>query len=320
MIMFKDLRKTARRRTAPFTQIFVTAFALVLALGLAAFDVPAFAAEEIDLTKKGSVTVTTEKNRTFTLYRTAAVNTNGGYSWQLTEDFAGSGADLTDLTADGLADSLAEYAENQGFTGESKEADADGTLIFNNLDLGLYLLVPADTGDTVIEPFLVSVPMKSTDGSGWLYDVDASPKITPREYTDVSVKKVWQDASSKKKRPVSVTVTLYKGSKKIDTIKLSKSNNWKYTWTGLEKAKYSVKETAVSGYTASYTQDGYSFTITNSVKTTGSGGSGGSGGSSSSKKLAQTGQLNWPIPVLAGCGILLFLIGWGMVFLKKKDQ
>jgi len=36
-------------------------------------------------------------------------------------------------------------------------------------------------------------------------------------------------------------------------------------------------------------------------------------------KLPQTGQLNWPIPVLAVLGLLLFSAGWAMRFGKQKD-
>lgn len=37
------------------------------------------------------------------------------------------------------------------------------------------------------------------------------------------------------------------------------------------------------------------------------------------QKLPQTGQLNWPIPVLAVLGLLLFCAGWALCFGKKKD-
>ncbi len=35
--------------------------------------------------------------------------------------------------------------------------------------------------------------------------------------------------------------------------------------------------------------------------------------------LPYTGQLNWPIPVLAGSGVALFLAGWVLCFRKKKN-
>ena len=35
--------------------------------------------------------------------------------------------------------------------------------------------------------------------------------------------------------------------------------------------------------------------------------------------LAQTGQLNWPVPVLAIIGLCLFSLGWLLRFGRKKD-
>ena len=36
-------------------------------------------------------------------------------------------------------------------------------------------------------------------------------------------------------------------------------------------------------------------------------------------KLAQTGQLNWPVPVLAISGLLIFSVGWAMLNFGKKE-
>ncbi len=36
-------------------------------------------------------------------------------------------------------------------------------------------------------------------------------------------------------------------------------------------------------------------------------------------KLPQTGQLNWPVPVLTVLGLLLFSAGWALRFHKKRD-
>ena len=37
-------------------------------------------------------------------------------------------------------------------------------------------------------------------------------------------------------------------------------------------------------------------------------------------RLPQTGQLNWPVPVLASGGMLLFALGWWLVFSSRKDS
>lgn len=36
-------------------------------------------------------------------------------------------------------------------------------------------------------------------------------------------------------------------------------------------------------------------------------------------KLPQTGQLNWPVPVLVVLGLALFSLGWGLRFGRRKD-
>ena len=37
------------------------------------------------------------------------------------------------------------------------------------------------------------------------------------------------------------------------------------------------------------------------------------------EKLPQTGQLNWPVPVLAAGGLVVFVLGWYLRFGRKKD-
>ncbi len=37
-------------------------------------------------------------------------------------------------------------------------------------------------------------------------------------------------------------------------------------------------------------------------------------------KLPQTGQLNWPIPLMVAAGLIFFIIGWVLCFGKKRKQ
>lgn len=72
-----------------------------------------------------------------------------------------------------------EYAKGQ--VGKEITTDKDGIAKFENLALGFYVVVETKTPDKVtkaIEPFLVSVPMTTTDGENWLYDVHVYPKNT----------------------------------------------------------------------------------------------------------------------------------------------
>lgn len=272
------------------------------------------AAEPPDPEKTGSISVTPHRvdnghsvamGMAFTLYQVATVKyDNGQLSYALTDSFSGSKADLSNLEASGLAQTMASYAEKHNLSGSTRKADSNGTVKYENLSLGLYLLVQADKAGSndSAEPFLVTIPVAGEDGKTWIYDVDASPKTEVTKRTQVSVKKVWNDGKDAKNRPQNISVTLYRGNEVIGTVTLSDDNNWNYIWSDLpESDAYSVKEASVSGYQASYSHSGYAFTITNT------------------SKLVQTGQLNWPIPILAISGVTLFAVGWGLVFLKRRN-
>ena len=284
-------------------------FLMALAL-LLSMNVTAFAYTPLDLGKTGSITVSPANGKSIgtelTIYQVADVTVdNADQKYVLTEAFADSKADLTALEDTGeLARKLTAYAAEHKLSGITKSVDTGGSVTFDNLELGLYLVIQevSQPGDTIVNPFLVSVPMQDSKGE-WDYDVDASPKAETYELMDVSVRKVWNDGGNASGRPSAVTVYLYDGAALVDTVTLNSTGGWSHTWKGLKKSDgYTVKEEKLSGYQDSYSQSGNTFTITNTPK------------------LAQTGQLNWPIPLLAGGGVMLFAIGWGMVFLvRKKD-
>lgn len=123
------------------------------------------------------------------------------------------------------------------------------------------------------------------------------------EPLDIVVKKVWSsdDASN---RPSAVTVTLYNGKTAYETVELSGDNHWTYHWKDLSASgNWQVMETNIpKGYTPSYSVSENVTTITNTYK------------------LIQTGQLNWPIAVLGGVGIVLIALGGAMMLTKKKRE
>ena len=97
-------------------------------------------------------------------------------SFEYCGDFYGCGIALGDLTDSTLADQLLEYMP-QGAKGTTKTVDVDGNAAFEDLELGLYLIVQskASNGYAPIKPFLVSLPM--AENGKWNYEVDASPKV-----------------------------------------------------------------------------------------------------------------------------------------------
>ena len=126
----------------------------------------------------------------------------------------------------------------------------------------------------------------------------------PAEPVDLTVKKVWKgDEEIIKNRPDSVRVTLFNGKEAVETVVLGDWNDWQYTWKDLASdGDWSVIEVNIpGGYTPSYKVNGDVVTITNTAT------------------LIQTGQLNWPILVLSGLGVLLMLAG-AMMMLKKREK
>lgn len=153
------------------------------------------------------------------------------------------------------------------------------------------------------------------------------------------VLKVWDDDGYETQRPEQIVVQLLRNGKVYRTAALNAENNWRYTWYNLD-AGYDwqlVEETVPEGYTVSVSQDGITFVVTNTCQpdspdnpdnpdnpdqpeNPGSPDSPDVPEGPASKppttpdgpkpSLPQTGALWWPVPVLAGSGMLLFTLGW----------
>ena len=144
------------------------------------------ALEEPDMTRKGAIEITMlfEGNPvaggSLTLYRVADVHEENGadYSFVWTEEYAGSGLSLENIQDPALAKALAEYADGQNYIGIKRTISRSGEITFQELELGLYLLIQEDPapGYYRIDPFLVSVSTMK-DGS-YIYEVDGSPKLS----------------------------------------------------------------------------------------------------------------------------------------------
>lgn len=321
---------------------FMLAVILTLALTVSAFAVNN---TSVDLTEKGSIALTLQESEAgdpvseagFTVYKAADAGISGSnLVYTYTDAFADNGMSLDDLNAEGLADHLSAYADEQGVEGVAEQTTGDdGTALFDGLETGLYLV--RQTTDTdgyyTLSPFLVSIPM-SEDGV-WNYDVTAQPKVeakpsTPMKMRWMRARFVWDQQGE---APVSIMAGLYRNNELYDTQALTADNDYTYTWENLDSAStWSISEQNVpEGYEVVYSQDGSTVTIRHktgsesSGNTTGTGtnssgsGSSGTGSSGTAGKLIHTGQLNWPIPVCAVSGIVLFTIGW-IVENRKRNH
>lgn len=234
------------------------------------------------------------------VYYVASVelNSNNNLSYTFTNAFENCGCALDDPA---LSVKLDSFVKDHSVISEKLVTDAHGKAVFQNLPLGLYFVKQTSTvtGYAACTSFLVTVPYKSADG--YVYDINASPKTDIAKLTDITIKKVWNtDASTNVTQ--SIIVQLLRDGVVLETATLSAQNNWQVTYTDMpESDAYSIVEVNVpKGYTATYSQRGYVFTVTNSAT------------------LVQTGQLIWPIPVLAMAG--LFLIVVGIIVLRKSSN
>ena len=263
-------------------------------------------AQDFDLQKTGSISVTLTQRQDkhpivgaeLCVYYVATdrANANGELSYVYTDSFADAGLALDDPS---LATKLDTFVLERHLPAVTITTDETGTATCKDLALGLYFVRQASAaeGFAPCTPFMVTVPGKGADG--YVYDVNASPKTEVESLTSITVKKVWNtDASTEAAE--SVTVQLLKDGKVVKTAVLSKENDWQITYSDMLKSDaYSIKEIDIpKGFTATYQQKDYVFTVTNT------------------STLIQTGQLLWPIPVLAVSGMLFFAVG--ITLLRKK--
>ena len=169
--------------------------------------------------------------------------------------------DKTSYTKENLKDTI-HLAREEEFTNE-----AEGKVVFNELPVGLYLVIETTSPAAVtqkVEPFLVSIPMTriGADASemvnknqeSWLYDVTVYPKNSIAKGNVTLEKKGVTGANAESLE--SVTFELYKkndrnndstqlGYTKTET--LSTGPNGTITFANLTKGSYYLKET---GYTS----------------------------------------------------------------------
>ena len=265
-------------------------------------------AQDFDSNRVGSISVTLmgQDGKTpitgaeLSLYYVATVslNSKNNLSYTFTNEFENCVCALDDPA---LSVKLNAFVKENSISAEKLVTDVHGNVTFANLPLGLYFVQQTNTvaGYAPCTSFLVTVPNHNT--SDYVYDVNASPKTDIARLTDITIKKVWNtDASAK--ATDSVTIQLIRDGIVVETAMLSAQNDWQVMYTDMpESDAYSIVEVNVpEGFTATYSQSGYVFTVTNSAS------------------LIQTGQLIWPIPVLSICGILLIAVGIALLQKKRK--
>lgn len=314
-----------------------------------------------------------------TLYKAAdmEVKSNGHVTFVLTKTFeeynnVNGGLDPNDFDSSSWASAakslephvLSDAAKGKKFQSTPLVTGPDGKAAFTGMKQGLYLMLGSYKGSeyqsVAVTPVFLTLPQWSDAAGNWSLNAQSKAKltVTPKktvtpQTTSITVQKIWaKDDTAQSSRPASVKVELLNAAgTTVDSQTLSVSNGWKFTWTGLEEGKWSVKESVVpTGYAVSYeeatTAEGKTITVTNTkngggvlgesreketpdeteteAKKTkknvkGTSREGDTASEQGSTRLPQTGQLWWPVWLLSGLAAVLVIIGLILRMSGKKD-
>lgn len=296
--------------------------AVILAFSI---NICVFASSKLSLTVECAYGEETYSDVNVKIYLIA--RETGEAEWEITEEFAdysvsvGYSESSEQMRAAALA--LASYIERDSIPPyDYGRTDINGKVCFpvnaSRLEKGIYLVVTDDyeteNNKYVTEPFLTFLTDDNTDGN-----VIAKPKFFDKETllsTTVKVLKVWEDSGTQ--RPEEIEVELIRDGETVDTVVLNEKMNWRYTWDNLEKGDYLVCEKNVpQGYEMSIIHEGIIFVIKNTANELTTGEDNSQSETTTQTKLPQTGMLKWPVPYLAGAGILFFMAGW---VINRKNE
>lgn len=223
--------------------------------------------------RTGSITVQIgEKGVSVALYQVADSNFN------YINGFDSAGVQLDHISDSDLPKSL-EKVITEKTKCQVDVSNEAGQSVFFHLAKGVYLIRQdnSESESKSFETFLVTIPMKQN--GEWKYDISASPKMGEIPKTEESSQ---ADSSSKTENPLIPGDT----AQESETIE----ENGVETENSITSVKSKINK-------ASERNDKSGNTSNDSKKI------------GNKERLPQTGQLIWPIPVLAFLGLCFVIIG-----------
>ncbi len=216
-----------------------------------------------------------------------------------------------------LATTLAMYAERDGISpSKTSSMDENENISFSECEDGLYLFVADQFSVGNIQytpqPFLIVLPEYDADTGTAVYQVKAEGKFekeeVAEELTSLSVIKVWT-GDDESHRPDSITVQLIGDGVVQEETELSKENNWRWTFENLSTdVVWTIVEKDVpENYTVRIEKEDKTYVINNTAEEE----------TPEEPDLPQTGMFLWPVPLLAGAGLILLIAG---VYRKKHEK
>lgn len=218
-----------------------------------------------------------------------------------------------------------------------------GEAHFTGLELGIYLVrtntVDEEECTYTFSSFLIAVPGLD-ENDEWVnpvYTVVGKAKCEKEEKIKnlYALNKRWSDSGYESLRPASISVDIYRDGELYKTVSLSSENNWTFTWEYVGNFKWTFAEHIDSTlpYTVSLTENGGEYYITNSYNPPEEpnnppeepnepeepsfpdlpdvlGAIRDLPAVLGARRLPQTGQLWWPLPILVIAGLFLFIKGF----------
>lgn len=285
----------------------------------------------------------------WSVFRIGEKNSKGEYV--LTGDFADYPVSLKNIESSSAMQDVAVTLENYAVLDSvapnlAGVSDKEGNVALGNVGVGLYLVcgekITSDTRKITPAPMLIEF----TDEEIAQGNIVAYPKFEIENFRadskmEFGVRKIWDMLDkSEDLRPSDITVGIYRDGKLVEKAVLNSENNWEYFWTGEPRYDWRVKEIDIAdNFTVIYRKNETLFNVENTYSDDYGGDSSMSSSvpdssisqpdissskidtssktSSSGEGIPQTGSLWWPVPVLAGVGVIFIAVGGRM---NKKKQ
>ena len=266
-------------------KIIIKSIIVIASIFISLSSVQAFsteiANEPVDINKKSKLTL--EYNYGEYLFDEIDIEVhkiatmNESFLYTLTSEFEGYSIKLNGIKTNDewlvLKNTLESYIIADEITPLSINKVYNNKIELSDLEPGLYLIktktIEEEKYILKFDTVLINVPELKEDGT-WNYEIVAKPKaseFTPI-YEEVTYKviKEWKD--NEKNRPKEVQVEIYQNGDIIENIKLSKENNWTYSWIALDDGStWNVVERNVpKNYTVSILNKERNFYVINTSK------------------------------------------------------
>ena len=206
--------------------------------------------------------------------------TDDGTTYYYTSDVLNHAVNTVMADSTAAKNVLENYIKNNGGT-TMVETDANGYTSVDGLPLGLYLVVETYVPENVtctVNPFFVSLPMTTTDGAEWNYDVTVYPKNeTGNPTLEKTVRESAEDTGKTENYAHTATASIgdvvdYQIISKLPAITSQASYLTTYTYVdtlskGISYNKEDVtitffKDAAMTQTIASWAEDDGNFTVT----------------------------------------------------------